>query len=55
MEGQCPTRRLSYTDSWQEPAVVLLERVDSEDIVTLDALPKGLDTAILSRDVSIAW
>ncbi|WVQ83826.1 PAB-dependent poly(A)-specific ribonuclease subunit PAN2 [Cryptococcus sp. DSM 104549] len=45
----------SFPDSWKVPAVIILERVDSASLLSLDRLPKALDKEALFKDVSIAW
>ncbi|WVR04297.1 PAB-dependent poly(A)-specific ribonuclease subunit PAN2 [Kwoniella sp. DSM 27419] len=45
----------SFKDVWKVPAVIILERVDSADLLNLASLPRQLDTAVLFKDESIAW
>ncbi|KAL0243535.1 PAB-dependent poly(A)-specific ribonuclease subunit PAN2 [Cryptococcus tetragattii IND107] len=46
---------LSFPDQWKVPAVIILERENTEELLNLEVLPKELDREILFKDVSIAW
>ncbi|WVQ97692.1 PAB-dependent poly(A)-specific ribonuclease subunit PAN2 [Kwoniella sp. CBS 9459] len=45
----------TFPDLWKVPAVIILERVDSENLIDLGGLPRQLDPEVLFKDVSIAW
>ena len=44
----------SYSSVLQVPAVLYLERVDTRDRLNYSNLPDSIDTAILTRDISIS-
>lgn len=46
---------LSFPDQWKVPAVIILERENTEELLNFEVLPKELDREILFKDVSIAW
>jgi len=43
-----------FPDTWKVPAVIILERVDSGEVLNFDAIPTKLDTEVLFKDVSVA-
>jgi hypothetical protein len=47
------TRVESFLDS-QSPALVVLERIGTEDVLDLEGLPKQIDPTILVRDSLIS-
>lgn len=44
----------SFTESWKVPAVIILERVDSADLIDCSRLPTELDHEVLFQDHSMA-
>jgi PAB-dependent poly(A)-specific ribonuclease subunit 2 len=42
-------------DQWKVPSVIILERVDSADVLDFSAIPSQLDPTVLFKDVSVAW
>ena len=52
MEGE--NLLLNPADS-QVPAIIILERVDSPQVLDFHTLPSRLDTNVLFRDASMAW
>lgn len=45
---------LSFAGPWKIPAMVVLERVDSHDVLDLSALPRTIDPCILLKDKPIS-
>jgi PAB-dependent poly(A)-specific ribonuclease subunit 2 len=43
-----------FADSWKIPAIIVLERVDSVQVLNFDAIPTKLDNEVLFKDVSVA-
>lgn len=51
-----PTKEaLSFDTPWKTPSIVILERIDSQDILSLQSLPNSVDPSILFQDVSMSY
>jgi PAB-dependent poly(A)-specific ribonuclease subunit 2 len=44
----------SFAEPWKIPAVIVLERVDSGEVLDFSRMPTQLDSAALFKDVSVA-
>lgn len=45
----------SFPDQWKVPAVIILERDDTDALLDFSAIPTQLDPSALFKDVSVAW
>lgn len=45
----------SFTDTWKVPAIIMLERRDSGQLLDYSRLPKTLDHEVLFKDHNMAW
>ncbi|EJD06087.1 uncharacterized protein FOMMEDRAFT_78690 [Fomitiporia mediterranea MF3/22] len=45
---------LGFSGNWKVPAILYYERVDMQDKLKLDALPRELDVSILCKDINLS-
>ena len=44
-----------FPDQWKIPAVIIMERTDTDTLLDFSNIPTQLDPGVLFKDVSVAW